>query len=481
MKKLAYIMAAGLAFSSFQPFAYAHAANNQQEETIDLEKVSVLSIDDAVSRGIEQSSMLLLLEYQLESMDNQQKDMVWDIDNLNEDLDDAESNRGSSKLSDIKERLTNLNVEIGAIDQEITAIMAELEQNGKSDVNETLIFLEKQNELLQKQFERFTKSGEVQTLVQSQTAILQALAAVDAQIEALEDAIDQMELALKKFKAGELQLSFEAEEAELIVEMMLKSSYIGLLSTLEQIDLMQVAYEQAEKDHNALKLKVELGLGSTYELKKSERELASQKQEIEKAKQNYQMDLAKLALDIGVEYHSDIKLQEVDVATIGKAITKEQMNQLVKDSYSYKKAEQNLAIAEMDLADLKEKIAKDDDDDDKDISEYQLKQAEIAIDIEKEKIRQLKLDAKESIETMYYELEKANQNREDKKRDLNYAKEDYKHLEKQYEFGVLSKNQVQQGEMLVKQAEFDYEMAEISLFMINEQIKAIHKGLIQTQ
>ncbi|WP_071393427.1 TolC family protein [Bacillus tuaregi] len=468
MKKFAYMLAAGLAFTSLQPTIYAQAAVNQQEETTEKETLSVLSIDDVIERGLDRNSTLLLLEYQMEIMDNQHKDMEKDIEDLEDDIDEADSSLPNINLKTIKENIAGLQLLISTLEEEIAGLEAELGE----DEGGSIEFLENQNELLKLKLDKLEASIASGQLEQVVSGYNQALQAINAQIEALEDAIDQLQLALQKMEVGELQLNYEAEEAEQMVKMMLTSSYTGLISTKQQIDLMESSVVQVEKNVNILEKKVEVGIASAYELEQSERDLEKQRQALDLAKQDYQRELAKLLLDIDVEYNAEIKLKDLEINTNTDKVAANKMDKLVKDSYAYKKAELNLKNAELDLNDLM---------DQDDASEYKIKQAELTIEVDKEKIRQLKLDLKESIENLYYDLDKAVQTLSDKKRDLEYAKNDSNRFKVQYELGIISEFQYQQSSLSVKQAEFDLEMAEISYYMINEQVKATHEGVIQVQ
>lgn len=462
----------GLCLLLFQTAAYADGDEKELEDLTEVEKVSTLSLDDVIERGLERNSMLLLLKYQMEITDNQKNDMILDLDNLNDDLDAAESSAGSlsSKMKQLNagEAIKVMLQEIAILEEEIASLESELAEGDE----ESVALLEKQNEILEKELEKLEKAIAKGQIEETNSALQQGLSGIYAQIEALEDAIDQLELAIQKIKAGELQLAYEAKEAELMVKLMLTSAYTGLLSSQEQIELLQMAYGQVENDIEIMKIKVDLGLTSSYDLKKSERELEKQKKALEQAKQDYLRDLAKLALDIGIEFNPDIKLQQIKIDSKLADLQEENIEKLVESSFSYKKAQENLWLAELDLNDLKNKD---------DVSIYKINQAELAVKVEEEKIRQLKLDLKESIEDLYYNLERSYQNLADLKRDLGYTITDYDQLKIQYELGLLSASQYKQSGMQMKQGEFDLTMAELSYYVLNEQVKAIHEGLIQTQ
>ncbi|KAA9015508.1 TolC family protein [Niallia endozanthoxylica] len=480
MKKLAFMVAAGLALSSLQPTVYAYAADQQQEESAEVKKLSALSIDDVIERGLERNSMLLLLEYQMQVMDNQQKDMEKDIQDLDDDIDEANSSVPKINLADINEKITGLHEVLAEIEKQISDLETGSEadeQDEKDSVDETdekdsIDDLVKQSTLLQLKLQKLETSIAVSQLEQTKSGYIQAMQAINAQVEALEDAIDQLQLALKKLEVGELQLTFETKEAQQMVKMMLTSSYTALLSSKQQIDLMEASVAQTEKNVNVLEKKVEFGISSAYELEQNKRELEKQKTSLNWAKKDYQRDLAKLLLDIDVEYNPDIQLKDIENSSIVVSVKEKDINKLIENSYSYKKAQQNLSLAELDLDDLVSQ---------EDASVYKIKQAEIAVEVEKENIRQLKLDLKESIKTLNYDLEKASQNLVDKKRDLEYAKRDSEQYKLQFEAGLLSEHQYQQSNLSVKQAEFDIEMAELGYYMLKEQVKAVHQGVIQTQ
>ena len=148
---------------------------------------------------------------------------------------------------------------------------------------------------------------------QAKGSLAQGIEGIVTQIEALEDAIIQLDLALNKLAIGELKLEFETEETKILMEMMLKSNYIQLVSMKEQQAFQEQMTEQVEKEINSMKRRVELGLESPFELEKAQRTLEDQERDIEQSEKEFQRQLAKLALDIDIPYHEDIELLPIEL------------------------------------------------------------------------------------------------------------------------------------------------------------------------
>ena len=119
-----------------------------------------------------------------------------------------------------------------------------------------------------------------------------------------------------------MKLEFETEETKILMEMMLKSNYIQLYSMKEQQVFQELMTEQVEKEINAVKRRVELGLESPFELKKAQRNIENQERDIQQLEKDFQRQLAKLALDIGISYHEDIELLPIEVGRVVPCPTK---------------------------------------------------------------------------------------------------------------------------------------------------------------
>ena len=90
-----------------------------------------------------------------------------------------------------------------------------------------------------------------------------------------------------------MKLEFETEETKILMEMMLKSTYIQLYSMKEQQVFQELMTEQVEKETNAVKRRVELGLESPFELKKALRNIENQERDLQQLDKDYSTAIGK--------------------------------------------------------------------------------------------------------------------------------------------------------------------------------------------
>lgn len=455
-----------------QPDVLADGVEKEKDILSEVENVSTLTIDNVVERGLKRQSLLLLLGYQMEIIENQQNQIIRDRDNTSWDLVDAKDDLDEmrDRRNDLNEGINGLKAQIEAIEAEMASVQEELAALDPNSPNYSIDLLEGQLALLQQELARLQLTMTESELEQAKGGLDQGIAVFEAQIEALEDALYQLQLAIQQLSSGKIQLTFEVEESTLMLETMLKSNFVQLLSTEKQNDFTQQALDQKEKEMKKMKRQVELGLVSAYELEQAERDFASQKRDLEQANKDFQRELAKLALDIGVQYHEDLELEPVSVTSLRPLKSNNNIDQLVNNSYAMRKAEQDLAMAKLEVDHVKNK---------RDVSSYEINQAELAVKVEEENMRQLKRDLKENIDDLYYDAAKAYEAVEKGKRELRYAESDYSKLKRQYEIGLISAFVYNQGEIQVKQAAFELQMAELSYYLLLEQVEAMQNGLIQ--
>ena len=232
---------------------------------------------------------------------------------------------------------------------------------------------------------------------QAKGSLTQGIEGMVKQIEALEDAIIQLDLAINKLAIGEVKLEFETDETKILMEMMLKSNYIQLYSMKEQQVFQELMTEQVEKEINAVKRRVELGLESPFELKKALRNIENQERDIQQLEKDFQRQLAKLALEIGISYHEDIELLPIELEEL-YPVQRKDVNTLIEKSYALKKSEQDLESAKLDLEHADSKG-----------TEFQVRIAELNQKVAEENRRQLIVDSKKYIDDLYFDAEKGYQ------------------------------------------------------------------------
>ena len=259
-RMLAVMFATGLSFSLVQPAVLA-ADDVVEVLEADLERnVDSLSIDTVVDRGLKRNSVLLLLEYQMEILDNQISQTELDRDNTKSDLDEAIRKRREMReqRDSLEQMIGGLTGDMDALSNDIDGVRSDIENLGP-DADEDLIA--GLNDLLTGYESELGAIGAtIGESEQAKGSLTQGIEGLVKQIEALEDAIVQLDLAIDKLVIGEVKLEFETDETKILMEMMLKSNYIQLLSMKEQQVFQELMAEQVEKDINAMKRRVELGL-----------------------------------------------------------------------------------------------------------------------------------------------------------------------------------------------------------------------------
>ncbi|MBU8905957.1 TolC family protein [Desertibacillus haloalkaliphilus] len=400
--------------------------NEEVEEEL-LEEVTSLSLEDVIERGLENNSMLLLLRYEQERLENQDGQTRKDLRDAKNDIDDAED--AWDNLNEMRRMLNRLYTE----DREGF-------QSTHGDFGESRQELHQQRE------------------------------GIENQLEQLEDLIDQLELGLEQIESGQIQLNYQKEEAELMMKLMLTADYVELVSLADQIAFLENSLKLLQNDIERTNRQYQLGLVSRDELSKLYRDEESQDVELEQLKKDYQNKLARLTLDIGVMYNPEIKLEPIPVNEVEAIERDEDIDELIEQSYEMKKAEEHLRLAKIEREDVYE---------DEDASQYQRNQADIDVDIEIGNVEETQVELTQAINELYFNLDEAVQSVKDAERELNYTIEDHEKLKLQHQLGLISTFDVNQASFQIEQAQFELEMSKVSYFMVAEQVKAMEEGLIQ--
>ena len=466
-RMLAMLFATGLGISVVQPTVLA-ADNIVEVLEADVEKdVNSLSIDTVVERGLKRNSVLLLLDYQMEILDNQKSQTELDRDNTKSDLDEAIRKRREMReqRDSLDQMIGGLTGDMDALSDDIDRVRSDIENLGP-DADEDLI-AELNDLLTGYESELGAIGATIGESEQAKGSLTQGIEGMVKQIEALEDAIIQLDLAINKLAIGEVKLEFETEETKILMEMMLKSNYIQLYSMKEQQVFQELMTEQVEKEINAVKRRVELGLESPFELKKALRNIENQERDLQQLEKDFQRQLAKLALDIGISYHEDIELLPIELEELSP-VQRRDVNTLIERSYALKKSDQDLKTAKLDVEHADSKG-----------TEFQIRIAELNQKVAEENRRQLIIDSKKYIDDLYFDAEKGYQDYATKARNLYNAESDYQKLQRQYDLGLVSKYQYEQADAQLKQATFELDMSKIAYYMLLEQVDNMHKGVLR--
>lgn len=463
-KMITMLFALGVGLLVYQPTMLAAESDIEVEEKTE---VNSLSIDTVVERGLKQNSILLLLDYQIGILGGQKKQLELDRDNLSSDLEKAIDKRRElrNQRDSIDDMISDLTGDMGALKAEINTIQLQLQD--LNPVEDEALIAELNALLSGYQAQLEAMGAAISEGSQAIGPITQGIDGLMTQVEALEDGVIQLDLAVNKLVIGELKLEYEVEETKALMEMMLKSNYIQLISMKEQQQFQKQMMQQVEKEISMMQRRVELGLESSFEVEKAQREIETQKQDILQLEKDFQRQLAKLALDINISYREDVELLPIDLKGL-LPIQRQDIDSLILRSYALKKSEQDLETAKLELENARSEGTRHEVT----IAEYGQKVAE------KNK-KQLFVDSRKHIEDLYFDAEKTYKEIETKKRNLEYVESDNKKLQRQYELGLLSRYQTEQAEVQLKQAAFELRMSEISYYILLEQVRNMHAGVLQ--
>lgn len=395
----------------------AAEVDGDQEDQVGFEEVTELTLEDVISRGIENDRNLKVLQFNLEATNNQLLDTTYDKKDLERDI-----KKLKDKIDDLKD-----------------------EKDGLEGAAKSMNFQERKG-------------------------------AMDS-LETLEDSIQSLETAIEQLQTGQLvPLQLQQEEAKEGVRLMLTSAYINILSLQEQMDLTQKVLESAKKDVYKAEQMYNVGLGSSEDIRKAKVSQTNTEKQLEELEKNYNHTVADLSFDIGVSYNPEMVIQPIqfEAATVTKP---EDYRTLIDNTFKVKRAEKSLesAIIGRDHA---YREYEEDDKVGEDVSIYELAQHDAKVEAAKETLVQTKEDIETSIEQLYYDAEIANFNYEEGLRKLEDAKRDVAVLETQYKVGLVSKFDYESALIQLDQAELAVYTASVQNFIIQEKIKAFENGYI---
>ncbi|WP_077214932.1 TolC family protein [Bacillus dakarensis] len=295
--------------------------------------------------------------------------------------------------------------------------------------------------------------------------------AIQNQLELIDDKIKGLEDALENLKSGKATLAYNEAEFEESVKMTATANFSQLLMTKDQLGLQRQAYQSKEKEMAVLKLQYDLGMVSLDDYNKNRRDLLRQKTDLKKAEEQYTKDMVEYTLDLGIGYHAAFELEPMELDNLELLEQETETSELVENSFVYKKQLETISLAEY----TRDQVYEDDDS-----TSFQKTEQDLNVELEKEKLVQLKLDLEEAIRTLYHDVAVGYQALEDAELDYQYAKEDYEILRKQYELGLISRINYELASTSVDQARIAYEGAKQSYFLLTKQVEMLEAGVIQT-
>ena len=294
--------------------------------------------------------------------------------------------------------------------------------------------------------------------------------AIYNQLDLFGDTLIQLEHAIEQLKTGKVTLQYSEAEARESIKMGTIAAFTQFKMTEDQLDLQKQAVSVKEKEVAAMKRQYELGLVSRDTYNTALRELDIQKSDIEQLEKNTYQEVVEFALDLGIVFTEGFTLVDPDLSDLQLVTQEKTTDELVKNSFQYKSQLEAISLAEF----TRDQVYEDDDSD-----VYEKNEADINVQVEKQKLSQLELRLKESVRQLYYEAEDGYQAVLDAERDLKNAEEDYQKLERRYQVGLVSRVNYENAAISVEQAQVALQLAQKSYFMLTKQIEMVEAGVIQ--
>lgn len=423
MKKVFPLLcAATIATAPFAVYVQAEEttpANTTTTETATptIELVEKLTLEDVLTRGLENSKNLTILQFNLEATKNQVLDTKsnvgkarWDAKDLDDQLDD---------LRDERKRL---------------------EDSAKIAVGSQMI-------------------------------------AIDDALEALNDQIQALELAIKKLEAGQLQSELGLEESKEGVRLLLTSNYTNIVTSKHQIDFTKKALASATTSVKKAQRMYDVGMGSNEAVrlaKVAETNLQKQLEELEK---KYNQDVATLSFDIGIAFNPNVVVEPI-AFTPAAIETPENYTELIAKTYKVKRAESNVttAIASRDDA---YREYEEDDNVGTDVTKYTLQQNDFLVKSAEETLALTKDQVETTLDNLYYNADHSLFLYEEALRKAEDAKQDFRAVQVRFNLGLISKHDFDTAKLQLDQVNLNAEIAKMQNFLVKQTIVAAEAGYVQ--
>lgn len=280
------------------------------------------------------------------------------------------------------------------------------------------------------------------------------------------DSRDKLNIGAHQVQAEEANTAFQKTASIEGVKLQETALYVQIVSLNKQIRLLEDYQGVIQKDLDAAKVMNESGISATEDIRTLEKALNKQKDDIRTARNNYNLALAQLAFDIGIEYNPSLKLADITDVDQG-LFSRKNSEDLLAEASDMQIAKSNLAEAlfEKDSTDLKNTFQQD--------SLY------TNIDISKEKILQTRVDLSKKIENTYNDAQNAYDTVQTELRNNADTKTDVEKMTKRFEAGVISKHDLDKFSFKLRQSGTMLSIAKLKYYVLTKKISAMDKGFIQ--
>lgn len=389
------------------------------------ENVIEFTIDTFVKRGIEDNRNLTLLSLQYELLEEQRWNTISERDKQIRTINDSINNQlQPTSLGEVAKTL-------GKLPEGVDPKDLKEEDLDPEDLQAVLL----QREINIALNNEINKQGEEQR----------------------KRVRDQFENTITQISNQRNRNSVEQREAREGVKLMLKGRYVELQGLEKGIELQEKAIINVKNELRRLEALEQNGVVARMDVNRLKREIVNQERELRNNQKLYELEIRKMKLDLNIEDNKKIVFSSLPVSNMERVITKEseqQINDLINKSFEVSKVW--LSYSSSDVADI----------------------ARIENKIIDEQLKDTRIKMKQNIRTLYLDEEKAFEEIQFRKQNLEYELEDYNKLRVQHHVGLLSNFELEQAKMAITQAEFELWRAQTAYYMIKEQIKAMDEGLV---
>ncbi|TDQ36558.1 TolC family protein [Aureibacillus halotolerans] len=396
----------------------------------DLDKVNALTLDEAIDRALNQSFNRELLELQYKALTYKEEDLEESKDDLDDALDSQEDS--SFTLPEAREDFFDPKYQIPpTVTPEQMVWMGPL-----IETNAVL------NEVL-------NGIGDI----------------TDAMNDMLEQQRNELEIAIEQIETEQDKVSIHEEEAKTAAELMIKGSYIQVLSDQKQIELLEESLVHASRNVIALQTQANYGIVTQEDVRKTYQAKVDQEDQLKQLQLDYKQHLAQLSLQLGIEYNPDLLLS--DIVFHPTPVKRKSGDQLLDDAYALQTMDEDIEQAEWEEGhtDTTSNAGED----------YLEQQTEIAETTRTQKTFELVA----SIGQTYTDAEKAYAAYIAAREDILPVSHELRDAQARFANGVITRHQLDQLRMKLIQARAELELRKLSYYAADAQVEAMEEGLIQ--
>ncbi|SDI33615.1 Outer membrane protein TolC [Alteribacillus persepolensis] len=288
-------------------------------------------------------------------------------------------------------------------------------------------------------------------------------------LEELEDMYDDLIDSIEQLETNIVTMEYDQQEAEAALELATASTFTQIVMNEAQLAMQEEQYERERVNVENARLRYDIGVAPRQDLDEAQREWRRVQSDVSETKRQLEHDKSLFTLDLGISYHDDLEFKAPEIESVVPIEQEEDTDTLMENTYMMKKAKEDLALAEYE----QEQVYEDDDAD-----SYDREQADLAVDIEKQNIAQVRQDVTESIDSLFADATQAYQSLLEAQDEWDYANTDHEKRKVQLDAGLMAQADFDSAKLQLQQAELSYKMAQYEYFLVQQQIEALRAGVV---